>query len=349
MNISHHGFPVKEDEELTPTLENFFVLTWLRLIHNDLPRLVKQRYGTELRSRTLASIKSEISQALSSLLEEIRNSDDAKAMRTAISNFPKNKVSSKFSSNKQRFNLQKSCPLCKAAGSTDNHYLSKCTFLPEQDKRYMARTRQVIGIIDSEVDPELFDSEQEDDITSHSSINRVQIRQSPYIDAFFKHHPVRITIDSGATGNMMRASTARHLGVKVSKSSQSAHQADPLVISGETHVTFSRNDVEMFFEGLIVEDLDTDILAGIPFMERNDIAIRPAKHEISLGNKSTVIYCSSSNPLDHHLIRRTRVLRAPQQKTTIWPGEFLELDLPKDISWDEKTFAIEPHVDGNKT
>ena len=94
MNISHHGFPVKEDEELTPTLENFVVLTWLRLIHNDLPRLVKQRYGTELRSQTLASIKPEISQALSSLLEEIRNSDDAKVMRTAISNFPKNKVSS---------------------------------------------------------------------------------------------------------------------------------------------------------------------------------------------------------------------------------------------------------------
>ena len=119
---------------------------------------------------------------------------------------------------------------------------------------------------------------------------------------------------------MMRASTARYIGLKVSKSSQSAHQADgsfPLVISGETRVTFSQNDVEMFFEGLIVENLDTDILAGIPFMERNDIAIRPAKHEISLGNKSTVTYSSSSNPLDHHLIRRTHVLRAPPQKTTI--------------------------------
>lgn len=55
-----------------PTLENKYlvVLAWLRLIQNDLPSLIKQRYGTELRalSRTLASLKAEISQASDSLL-----------------------------------------------------------------------------------------------------------------------------------------------------------------------------------------------------------------------------------------------------------------------------------------
>ena len=49
--ISHHGQVVIEDEKLSPSLENYIVLTWLRLIHSGLPRLVKQRYGTELRSR----------------------------------------------------------------------------------------------------------------------------------------------------------------------------------------------------------------------------------------------------------------------------------------------------------
>ena len=52
--LTHHAEHVTENEELTPTLENFVVLTWLRLIHPSLPRLVKQRYGTELTSRTLA-------------------------------------------------------------------------------------------------------------------------------------------------------------------------------------------------------------------------------------------------------------------------------------------------------
>ena len=95
--ILHHGDMVTEDE-MSPTLENFVVLTWLRLIHPDLPKLVKQRYGTELRSRTLASIKPEISQALDSLLDEIRSSEDAKVMRTATSYFRKSTPSSLDSS-----------------------------------------------------------------------------------------------------------------------------------------------------------------------------------------------------------------------------------------------------------
>jgi hypothetical protein len=51
-NIRHHGEDVPTDEELTPSLENIIVLTWLQLIHADLPTLVKQRYGIELRSDT---------------------------------------------------------------------------------------------------------------------------------------------------------------------------------------------------------------------------------------------------------------------------------------------------------
>ena len=46
--IMHHG-NVQTDDDLTPTLENWVVLTWLQLLHSSLPRLVKQKYGTELR------------------------------------------------------------------------------------------------------------------------------------------------------------------------------------------------------------------------------------------------------------------------------------------------------------
>ena len=84
-SIQDHGALLTEDEELTPTSENFIVFTWLRLVHPDLPKLVKQRYGTELHSCTLASIKPEISQALQSLLDEIRATEDAKVMRTTAS------------------------------------------------------------------------------------------------------------------------------------------------------------------------------------------------------------------------------------------------------------------------
>ena len=57
-HITHYGEAVAHDEEKSPCFENMIVLSWLRL------NLVKQRYVTELRSRSLTSIKPVISQAL---------------------------------------------------------------------------------------------------------------------------------------------------------------------------------------------------------------------------------------------------------------------------------------------
>jgi hypothetical protein len=67
----------------------------------------------------------------------------------------------------------------------------------------------------------------------------IQVRQSPYIDALYTHHPIRLTIDSDATGNMIRASTAKGMCAIITASSQSAHQADgssPLKVVGETRM-----------------------------------------------------------------------------------------------------------------
>lgn len=109
----------------------FIVLTWLKLIHPELPKLVKQRYGTELRSWTLASIKPEISQALTSLLDEIRSLDDAKIMRTAVSSYNRKPVGTRaqYKAKTRPTRPAKSCPLCKQAGRPESHFLSECSFL----------------------------------------------------------------------------------------------------------------------------------------------------------------------------------------------------------------------------
>jgi hypothetical protein len=83
-NIQQHGEAPEVEEELSPPLKYMLVLTWLRFIHRELPNLVKQRYGTELRSQTLASLKPEISQALGSLLDEIHSAADAKVLRASL-------------------------------------------------------------------------------------------------------------------------------------------------------------------------------------------------------------------------------------------------------------------------
>ena len=47
----------------------------------------------------------------------------------------------------------KVCPLCKQARrSNTNHFLSQCTFLPDNDRRFMVKARQIVGILDDEQD-----------------------------------------------------------------------------------------------------------------------------------------------------------------------------------------------------
>jgi len=352
--LTHHGDAMTEDEELSPTLENLIVLTWLKLIHPQLPKLVKQRYGTELRSRTLASIKPEISQALDSLLDEIHTTDDAKVLRSAVSTELRRNPAKNRPGNKTP-RQGKTCPLCKQAGRPEfRHFLSHCEFLPESDKRYMVKARQIVDILDDEQDDEianepdsvtqLADSEQ---ATARALAFRVQTRQSPYLDVFHGHHTTRIVIDSGATGNMIRRSTAQRLGVKVTPSSQSVHQADgasALTVVGETQATFTRNNHTFQFEGLVIEDLDVEVLAGTPFMEANDVAVRPARREVLLGDGSSYQYGSQPNNSNSVTARYAFLLRAPPSTQTVWPGEFLELELPPDAPSDYQ-YAIEPRTD----
>ena len=366
--ITHHGTRVSEDEELTPTLENFIVLNWLQLIHPDLPRLVKQRYGTELRSRTLASLKPEISQALDSLLDEIHTTESSRAMRTLTS--PSQRPSTRPQRPpmpRSRRNPQarapqrnsKYCPLCREARRPDTHYLSECTYLPEADRRFIAKARQVAHILESddEVDDlclveQVHLSEpvppKDDMANSDSSLAlRVQVRQSPYFDAFCGHQVVRITVDSGATGNMIRASTVQSLHGVIKPSSQSAHQADgssPLDVVGETTLSFTREGKSFVFEGLVIDNLDVEVLAGTPFMEHNDVSVRPAKRQVCVGDDMVISY-GSRRPTDNasHAVRRAHVLRAPSHSTVLLPGEFVELSVPVELSSHE-TLALEPRI-----
>ena len=202
--ITHHGENIAEDEELTPTLENLIVLTWLKLVHPELPRLVKQRYGTELRSRSLASIKPEISQALDSLLDELN--DTARSMRTSYQPAKRRN---------KRPNNNKKCPLCEQVGRPDlSHFLSECPFLPEKDRSYITRTRQIA--IGDESDNEsdvacalVHESPKPSPLpclSTHADDQaalRVQIDESPVLDAFYNHHAVSITVDSGSEGNLL--------------------------------------------------------------------------------------------------------------------------------------------------
>ena len=50
---------------------------------------------------------------------------------------------------------------------------------------------------------------------------------------------------------------------------------------------------------LVVENLDVDILGGIPFMEKNDLTTRPAKRQTILGNGTVYLYGSETTCHSH--------------------------------------------------
>ena len=156
--------------------------------------MVKQRYGTELRSRTLTSIKPEISQALNSLLEEIRTSDDTRILRAAVADDfrrprPGTRLDSQIRTRQPR--QDKICPLCKQADRFNtNHFLSQCTFLPDSDRRFMVKARQIVGILDNDQDTDCDldpDSPVPHTTLPSPDVVAYRVRQSPYMDVFHGH------------------------------------------------------------------------------------------------------------------------------------------------------------------
>ena len=358
--IKHHGEPVQADEDLTPTLENTVVFVWLQLVHPGLPNLVKQKYGSELRNKSLASLKPEISQALTSLLDELRSiedtraarlTDDARIAKSDSTFYPRRFTRSKSGSRPQTGSTRQ-CSLCKRLGrSYTSHNLLNCRFLTESDKQDIVRSRLVLEEDHTSDDDDITEGTCVDDpplaLLDSPSARRVDVVQSPYMNTYFQHHPVRVTLDTGATSNMISSSFAKRIKLPMSPANQRARQADgitPLDVLGEVHCRLTRGDHSFQLDALVVKQLDVDVLAGNPFLVTNDIATRPAKNQVVIRGSEIVNYGPSCS--GESTIRRTQayVLRGPPASTVVLPGEYIEFHTPPqcdpDLEW-----AIEPRLD----
>ena len=353
--ISHQGETISTDEDLTPTLENTIVFLWLQLINPGLPQLVKQKYGSELRNKSLTSLKPEISQALSSLLDELRSIEDSKAMRVGNTLSPwQSPFPGTCYARPRRY---VSCILCKTAGRPHTtHSLVDCQFVPQRDRRLLASSRLVCDDPE-ECDPIDYSASEEvcDLLVSPTpaqptapSAQHVRIVQSPVLSTFYESHPVPLTLDTGATSNMIRESSARFFGFPITPASQMARQADgvtPMDVTGEVHCTLTRGDKSFALDALVVRQLDVDILAGNPFMVHNDIAVRPAHRKIIIGGSDVVHYGMTSRHIPQPTARRTQafLLRCPG-RTVVFPGEYIQLDTPIESDPDA-VWALEPRLD----
>ena len=81
-------------------------------------------------------------------------------------------------------------------------------------------------------------------------------------------------------------------------------------------------------------------------MTSNDIYVRPARNSIFIQGTEEIKYGTQVN--EHSIFKpRCAVLRAPPVTIIIWPGNYLELNVPKELqAYEQRT--IEPRSDTSK-
>lgn len=214
-------------------------VVWSQFVHPGLPKLVKQSYGTELRSCTLTSIKPEISQVLNSFW---------KTMNPQTEHLHHHNTDTRDLTRHQRpdqTHQRKVCPLCcQEKRPRFDCYLSMGTYLPDAGRWCIIRAHQITDSLDGK-STECAKLLEEIHIIKETSIilGHVKTEQTLYLDMFISNQPIKVIIDSEATGNMIWHTAARHLGVRILNCTQSVRQGDgssPLSIVGKTRFTLER-------------------------------------------------------------------------------------------------------------
>ena len=371
--ISHLNVAEPPLEQLSPTLLNYLVTLWLNTINTALPALVKQRYSTELRGKTLASIREEISESLNALLGEITG-ENAAIARSSFrngNNQRRNYSSSKsYSSSSARQPARMFCPFCDAKNRPSDHFLSQCSFLPESDQRFFSsRARSRAVGVEEEEDLDEFDEGSRDPnrrVAAHQEVQAVQptnqptifkkagvrkvaVINSPCLPVWYDKQPVSLVVDTGAEANLMKLFFAKSLGVPIRKTTTSAGQADGILeleIAGEVHFYVRRGKREFKFDGLVAVHLEDDVIAGVPFQTAHDVYARQAKKCVYIGDEEIKYGAvTRSSKVTKVRLSKAAVMKVPSL-TALLPGESLSLPVPEDFLG-ENEVALEPVFDSH--
>ena len=86
---------------------------------------------------------------------------------------------------------------------------------------------------------------------------------------------------------------------------------------------------------------------GIPFLITNDITVPPAKCQVRIQDSKIIHYePTGDTTTGSHAVRLAQsfTLCAPSSETVVWPGAYLELDIPPDLG-DDRILALQPRTD----
>ena len=119
--------------------------------------------------------------------------------------------------------------------------------------------------------------------------------------------------------------------------------SSPLNVVGKTRLTPTCEVHEFTSEGLVVTNLDVNVLAGTPFMEADDVSVRPAKRQVIIGDGPTYSYGSQHPTAVSSATRRAVVLRSPPHFHNYLAGSLLRLSYQLTPPPDSE-YALEPRM-----
>lgn len=188
------------------------------------------------------------------------------------------------------------------------------------------------------------DEENDADILV-DQVRRVDMIPSPYLLAYYRDHAIKVTLDTGATTNMINTSFAKRMGLPISKVTQRARQADgftALCVVGEVHCTLSRNNdhgimiTETCLEELMCRILGELIQEAVVVMIADDrvVAVTFSRTPTTIGavslmrlsaqnttiimpTKSTILGWIWSNGTLHATSHRPLALQSAEPPTTV--------------------------------
>ena len=121
---------------------------------------------------------------------------------------------------------------------------------------------------------------------------------------------LQVEVRSGCSINMVSESTAEDLGLDIVIDDfgyeDYIDSAQPQVfpipqscIVGLSSFSLFHGECQLWFDGFVIaddamNDFHVDVVAGAPFMEQNDVSIRPSKHTITFGDYGVVFQYDGS-------------------------------------------------------
>ena len=361
------------DEQLSPTLHNTIILHWLQILHPKLRDLVTQRFCTQLRGASYAALWPEISKSIDMLLQELSSPVDQAICR--FNDFSRSDGYSasrsrgsypRFRGNPRRSPVpsqSKQCDYCRLLNKRgyQSHSIDQCMYIKrERQQRQPSGFNRAFEA--EEYDEHLAefyeDYPQFDDLhlnsmnklVSEHVIRRISVESSPFLTLSADKVPYDVTLDTGGTCSAIDAATAADLKCKIHTTYQRARCADSMTlldVIGETEVEFERHGKVYNMNALVFNSPDRTVLAGVPFMKKYDISVRPALSQVEIHGVEVFNYKPSK--VTNQKIRRFQsfTVRSPTH-TVILPGEALQVPVPAYLLGDKvNTVAVEPRYDNS--